>query len=327
MKKQLYISTLLMTLLAVIITTPVQGQLAPSEEILMTARPTGMGRAFTAVADDSQALYYNPAGLALYETNELTFTTFRKISQNFGMMNFVTRYKDIPLGIGLAFVEVDGGTPTGYTSTTNVPGQFTEGRNFNNRTWSLHAATAFKLSQKVAIGVKAKAISIELNDETDLIGAIDLSTYAQITPELSIGMSLDNALTGILTDSDSNDEVLRTAGRFGIAYLLWERWLFAADFTTRIATKENSADSFSNMGTEYWFNPHFALRAGMLSDDDETRLSLGTGLRLGALVMDIAWQENTDEESDLFSDSIIFTVGFRIDGVPYIVPGPKEEIK
>src|SRR5260221_13478775 len=37
------------------------------------ARPLGMGRAFTGVADDIDSIYWNPAGLSTYRSNQLAF--------------------------------------------------------------------------------------------------------------------------------------------------------------------------------------------------------------------------------------------------------------
>ena len=41
-------------------------------EIGMGARALGMGGAFVAVADDANAIYYNPAGLAYMEGRNIT---------------------------------------------------------------------------------------------------------------------------------------------------------------------------------------------------------------------------------------------------------------
>src|SRR5688500_4030369 len=37
------------------------------------ARPLAMGRAFTAVSDDIDALYWNPAGLSTYRSSQVAF--------------------------------------------------------------------------------------------------------------------------------------------------------------------------------------------------------------------------------------------------------------
>src|SRR5262249_34097773 len=40
---------------------------------VMGARPMAMGGAFTAVADDVNAIFWNPAGISLYRSNQVTF--------------------------------------------------------------------------------------------------------------------------------------------------------------------------------------------------------------------------------------------------------------
>ncbi|MBN1756088.1 conjugal transfer protein TraF, partial [bacterium] len=49
-------------------------QLGAQEYLTVGARPVGMGEAFVPLADDANALRWNPAGLDLFATNELTFS-------------------------------------------------------------------------------------------------------------------------------------------------------------------------------------------------------------------------------------------------------------
>ena len=78
---------LVVVMLAFLFTAPLKAQLIPllggqragisSLQFLKLgagARAAGMGEAFVAVADDASALYYNPAGLAQFDDNEIMFT-------------------------------------------------------------------------------------------------------------------------------------------------------------------------------------------------------------------------------------------------------------
>src|SRR5688572_12583855 len=49
------------------------GARAAFNDIITGARPQGMGGAFVAVADDANALYWNPAGLTQLDTAEVSF--------------------------------------------------------------------------------------------------------------------------------------------------------------------------------------------------------------------------------------------------------------
>jgi hypothetical protein len=56
---------------------------AQTADLVLGARPQGLGGAFTAVADDANAVYWNPAGLGRLENGEITFMhwMFSDISQ------------------------------------------------------------------------------------------------------------------------------------------------------------------------------------------------------------------------------------------------------
>jgi hypothetical protein len=87
-----------MLLWVMILSTGMQAMAAPRryQNNFVGVRPAAMGNAFTAVADDANALYYNPAGLARLETwhldilsmivglNAASYDNFQKVSELFG---------------------------------------------------------------------------------------------------------------------------------------------------------------------------------------------------------------------------------------------------
>jgi len=57
-------------------------------DVGMGARALGMGGAFVAVADDANAIYYNPAGLALIDGHDVTsmYSTLLGAGNYFGVL-------------------------------------------------------------------------------------------------------------------------------------------------------------------------------------------------------------------------------------------------
>jgi tetratricopeptide (TPR) repeat protein len=89
------------------------------------ARPVGMGGAFTAVADDINALYYNPAGLSFLTRPELS-TMYLKglVDSYYGFAGFVLPFKKSALA--LSMTTFDGGSMD--INTLNSDGSFKESK-------------------------------------------------------------------------------------------------------------------------------------------------------------------------------------------------------
>ena len=60
MNKLLYI-----VIIFIIVLSQTEAKTPPKFDIALSARPTALGNAFTAISDDSSAIVHNPAGLSL----------------------------------------------------------------------------------------------------------------------------------------------------------------------------------------------------------------------------------------------------------------------
>ena len=65
------------------------------------ARPSGMGSAFCAIADDATATYYNPAGLAFLKRND-PLLNYQDIKD---WNRFLSSFKDSPVGNVFAWAD------------------------------------------------------------------------------------------------------------------------------------------------------------------------------------------------------------------------------
>ena len=73
---------------------------APYLKLPMGARSTGMGEAFTGLADDTSALYYNPAGLTQIESTMANFMHIQGFSGiNYEYVSLVSPAANIGLDV------------------------------------------------------------------------------------------------------------------------------------------------------------------------------------------------------------------------------------
>ncbi len=230
------------------------------------ARAVGMGGAYTALATDSNALLYNPAGLARVRTNEATFM-HNQYALGVGQQYIGAALKN---GLGFQF---------NYASLGNVPRTTianpggTGGR-LNVSDTSLGAGYGRELSANLALGGGLKYISESLGDVSVSGYAADLGGLYRMPDVngLTLGASLLNL--GPSVKFQSNSEKLPTTIRLGSAYRLRlprNDLTFGFDITKSVTDKVRLG-----IGAETLIDEKFAVRAGFT-----TRQDVGIGIAFG----------------------------------------------
>jgi hypothetical protein len=280
-------------------------------------RAIGMGGAFTAIADDITAMYWNPSGTANINTNEAFFdhtSLYADISHDFAA--FATNLSDI--GTIGAFVSVLSMDDMKVRTIENPEGT---GELFNYSTIVMGVNYSRYLTTNFAIGFNVKYINENLWHMNSTGFAIDIGTLYKIPilNELRIASSVSNfgtkmQLSGrdatVIYASGAGDENMINSNieldkfdlpltfRFGIStdVVKSESSRLTVDVD---AIHPNDNSEYLNTGLEYAWNEIVHFRAGynsLFEVESEKGLTLGFGLnyRIFELVkvkIDYAYQD------------------------------------
>ena len=320
---------------------------APVLQIPLGARAVGMGGAFTAVASDAAALYYNPAGLSRLNAQEVGLSFISGLSDN-NLQQFayggplplpgLTGNGYVSAGASL-LVSQDGRIEV---NKTNPDGSFRSSENLS--AGSDYVASLGYSERLAATPVETPQGAYGLNHFVGVSGKFVRSTLAQqysadafaadvgyllSSPEagLSLGMSALN-LGGRLKYVDVADP-LPTTLRGGLAWQMGPSaggLLVAGDGEWLTHEKQWRA----NAGLEYFWLKTCGLRLGYQFHQDSGALTVGLGLRWKSqILIDYAWAM-----SQTLNDSHRVTLTWRFDpvapgsrgvGHPFIETGPDRE--
>lgn len=241
-----------------------------------SARAVGMGGAYTALATDSHALLYNPAGLARVKSSEATFM-----------------HNQYALGVGQQYIGValkrGFGFQFNYASLGDVPRTTISqpdgtGGRLNVSDTALGAGYGWALTPDLSVGGGAKYISESLGDVTASGYAVDFGGLYRMSEikGLTLGASLLNL--GPAVKFQSTSEKLPSTVRLGSAYALKlprNDLTFALDLTKSLLDKVRLG-----FGVETLIDEQFAVRTGFTTAQDAglgVSFGLGwTGRKVGA---------------------------------------------
>jgi tetratricopeptide (TPR) repeat protein len=243
-------------------------------------RAMGMGNAFTAVADDTSAMYWNPAGL-----------------DQIGDMKFHFLHDDLSLDrrfneISMVFPKVLGGT-IGFNYEKFEVNGIKEYVNTNGTDQLVgffdETETAFKLSygnqitKWVALGLTMKYLDQGLKNFSASGFGMDAGMLFTIQERLSFGLTIRDLGSSLDWDGTLTAPVedLPTTFSAGIAYKPRDFITFAMD-----VEKNEDMDARTKFGVEFWFKDAVGIRAGT----DNGELNVGASLILDDWQVDYAYE-------------------------------------
>ncbi|MBI3296709.1 MAG: PorV/PorQ family protein [Elusimicrobia bacterium] len=243
------------------------------------ARAVAMGGAYTALATDSNALLYNPAGLAGAGRYEATFMHneyFHTVSQEY--MGLVT-----PFGLGANVNFVD----YGRTEKTTIANPAGTGSQFGITDLAVSVGYGRALTPILAAGGAVKLIRESIESISAQGYAFDFGLLAALPDHggLRTGLSIQNI--GPTVRFQHARENLPLNIRAGVARdfrLMGLNQTLAFD-----ATKERSEGLLLALGAETSIHESMRLRAGFSTRNDAgPGLTVGVGWRVGSFGVDYA---------------------------------------
>lgn len=246
------------------------------------ARVVGMGGAFAGLADDGDAVYWNPAGLSQISHATLSFTHCD------GFMDTHQEYLNVvcPLGrYGTIGVDVLYSTAGTFTLFDDFGFEVEQ---LDNYDVVLDGAWALALRESFSLGLGMKAFHSRLAESTGQGIALDIGVLvrSQEVPGFSIGCCLQNFGTGIRYISDL--DLLPMNLKLGPAYKLYigSAHLLTLSAETNYFFYEQRHSL--NSGLEYGFRACYFLRCGYRPNRYYDKFSFGAGLRMRNLGLDYA---------------------------------------
>jgi len=239
------------------------------------ARALAMGSAQTAVVQDVNAVYYNPAGLGLLPGRELQFmraSLFEGASYDY--IAYAQNKKKRAGGWGFELIRLGVSGAEGRDEFNNEAGGFA----YSETSLGLAHGWRGVFHPKMSIGIKGKMLNRTLASSSDRIISVDfgLQSGPWMDEKLMIGAVVQNGLG--LAQGDTDDR-LKPLIRAGVSYKVVGPLSLAADV---------SQSGEFRIGTEYAFGMT-ALRVGMT----DRSLSFGGGLQLREkYLLDVALQNH-----------------------------------
>ena len=267
-----------------------------------------MGSAYSALANDVSAGYWNPAGLAQIEYPQIMLMHSEQFD---GVVNYNYGSFAMPLGtnrslgIGLIRLGVDDIFVTKLTNpelklgATNKP--YVE-RTISDAEYALFLSYALRKSPKWSWGANVKIIHKSLGDYSAWGLGFDLATILKPVGDLQIGLNLQDLTTTVLAWNTGAREIIIPTLKVGAAYPLQLKGLGgymapAVDFDIRFEGRDYAAQFAagpvsvdSHLGWEYQFRDVVALRLG----SDIGNFTAGAGIVWQKLQFDYAFLSHDD---------------------------------
>lgn len=265
---------------------------APFLKAAMSPRAVAMAGAFSALADDSGAVFVNPAGLAQFDTREAAFdfSTYLQDAK-MGNLSYAGHAGGNRFGFGATFMTVGGIEKRGLTDSV---GAVAELGDFSASDMAVTLAYARPDILPESLpgldgGFSVKGIRSAIDDKTAFAAAVDAGFIYRATAKMKLALAVQNLGTEMKFEEESDPLplCLRAGGLYKVSPEL--------NLGAEVAQYLQDEQFYPSLGAEYWFRKAFALRGGYKFGYDtanlgaEVGLSLGFGVKVSGLGVDYAF--------------------------------------
>jgi len=320
------------------------GAAVPFLLISPDARAGGMGEVGTAIADNVNAVYWNPAGLGFQTKSQLALSYSKWLPQFnadlfYGYATGGMYFEDLDGFVAANFIFMN----LGEFTRTNDQGR-TLGT-FRSNEFAFGLAYGGKISDDVGYGVQLRYIQSNLAPAsggqaagTGTSGGFDLGFLwkptdlniagLDLSDKLGLGLNLQNVGPKMTyrAESDPLPTTLRLGTSFNILRDEYNDLTLAADFSKLLVKRDSTGSdpvpkSFvtawerggieTSLGAEYWYEQVFALRAGYFTEPasvgNRNFITFGAGVRYDIFNLDFSFI-NTLEENHPLANTMRFSL-------------------
>jgi hypothetical protein len=243
-------------------------------DIGISARAVGMAEAYSAIANDVSAVYYNPAGLTQMFSREIMFTHINyPAGINFEFAAFAIPVEALAGVLGVGIYNLNTGdiplTTYGYPNGT--------GEYFAASDLAVTVSYARSLTEHFSLGGTFKYVGEYYDNESSHGWAADVGTlYDTGYRGFRIAMSIVNF--GPDMKMVQQNYPLPINFKFGSSFNFIENPDHLAVFALEGAHPSDNLEQY-NAGIEYWYLDKFSVRVGNRFNYDSDGFTAGAGIK------------------------------------------------
>jgi hypothetical protein len=285
---------------------------APFLQFGVGGRATGMGKAFTAIANDVSSLYWNPAGMERLSSNSISFSYMNWIADmsfihtgivlktnsigSFGLsvtslstQEMLVRTVQEPEGLGWRFDAAD--MAIGLSYAKDLTERFSFGGTFKyiqRRIWHMEAsAIAADFGILYSLPWEGMKLGISV---TNFGSKLQMQGIDQVK-SIDIDPNMAGNNSAVMTQLRAKEWALPLLFRFGLSYELIKSSSHSVILAMDVL-HPNDNDESVNVGLEYGYSDLLMVRVGyqaLFLDNAEEGLTCGIGLRMGGIGFDYSY--------------------------------------
>jgi len=286
-------------------------------------RALGLGGAYTALANDVTAGYYNPAGLIHLNYPQISIMH----DERFGnLVNYDYAAVAIPYGTDMSFglsvmrLAVDGIPDTrnalvdangdGILDITQDRLDYSRISEFSDQDWAFYLSFAKRHSDNFSYGASVKIIRRSIAEFSATGIGFDIGAQYSPSENIFLGATLQDVTTTLVAWSTGRNELISPTLKVGGGYKFE---LFGGTITPVLDLDirfegRNFASNFNigpisadlHSGLEYNYKNVFAIRAGY---NDIKQFTIGAGIKLPKLSIDYSFARFNDSEDERLPDT------------------------